>query len=85
MRHEVHVHAVHLGVAAAASARAAQRIGAACPLESTSSWFSPESICRGSQCITSKNRVLMISAADRHEVGWPEPAFVVMVRECGRS
>ena len=55
-----------------ASASAAQRMGAACPLERTNSSSWP---------MTAKNKTLTISAADRQVVGWPEPAAVVMRRE----
>src|SRR6266496_991190 len=67
------------------SFRAAQRMGAAWPLESTkTSWSFPLGSF-GSRCISSKKRTDTISAHDMQLVGWPEPASVVDSSEWRRS
>ncbi len=71
----------------AATADQRQRHGAACPLESTKR--SPASAfgLAGSNCMAWKKTAAMISAAERHEVGWPEPGCrsfgVNECAECG--
>src|SRR5580658_4592908 len=68
-----------------ASASTAYKIGAAWPFDSTKR--SPASAFGffGSNFIVLKNSAAIISAIDRHDVGCPDPACVVMRREWLRS
>src|SRR5579862_9956118 len=60
-------------------------MGAAWPFESTKRSLASELGLATSNFMAGKKTPAMRSAAERHEVGWPEPAAVVMRKEWMRS
>src|SRR5688500_13126 len=60
-------------------------MGAACPFDRTKRSLSGFPGFFGSNRISQKNSTDMMSAADRHVVGWPLPAWLVEATESIRS
>src|SRR5579859_3493196 len=67
------------------SAHAAYKIGAACPLESTKRSLPGFFGFLGSNFIPPKNSAAIMSAAEQHVLGCPDPAWVVIWTEWMRS